>query len=83
MGRHLAGLTDQPGLLRNAHLKGVPVFIPAFTDSELGIDFALHKIFRQRRGLPLLRYDPFEDFEKFANTDPLKPLFWGGPAPFS
>lgn len=40
LGRHLAEMTDQPGLLRNAFLKGVPVFIPAFTDSELGLDLA-------------------------------------------
>jgi deoxyhypusine synthase len=56
------------GILKSAYERNVPVFVPAFTDSELGIDFALHKIFRQRRGLPLLRYDPYEDFEKFART---------------
>jgi deoxyhypusine synthase len=44
------------------------VFVPAFSDSELGIDFALHKIARQREKRPLLRFDPFEDFEKFADT---------------
>jgi len=56
------------GILKSAYEHNVPVFVPAFTDSELGIDFALHKITRQRKGLPVLRYDPFEDFEKFANT---------------
>jgi deoxyhypusine synthase len=34
----------------------------------LGIDFALHKIARQDEGRPVLRFDPFEDFEKFAST---------------
>ena len=42
LGRHLAAHTDQPGILRNAFLKEVPVFIPAFTDSELGLDLAIH-----------------------------------------
>jgi deoxyhypusine synthase len=56
------------GILKSAYEKDVPVFVPAFSDSELGIDFALHKIARQRENRPLLRFDPFEDFEKFANT---------------
>jgi deoxyhypusine synthase len=56
------------GILKSAYEQNVPVFVPAFTDSELGIDFALHKIARQEEKRPLLRFDPFEDFEKFANT---------------
>jgi deoxyhypusine synthase len=56
------------GILKSAHERGVPVFVPAFTDSELGIDFALQQRARRRKGLPLLRYDPFEDFEHFAAT---------------
>jgi deoxyhypusine synthase len=44
LGRHLAEHTDQPGILRNAYLKNVPVFIPAFTDSELGLDLAIHMV---------------------------------------
>ena len=56
------------GILKSAYEHDVPVFVPAFSDSELGIDFALHKIARQRENRPVLRFDPFEDFEKFANT---------------
>jgi deoxyhypusine synthase len=56
------------GILKSAFEHNVPVFVPAFTDSELGIDFALHKISRQKAKRPLLRFDPFEDFEKFAGT---------------
>jgi deoxyhypusine synthase len=44
LGRRLAEHTDQPGILRNAYLKGVAVFIPAFTDSELGLDLAIHLV---------------------------------------
>ena len=40
LGRWLAEHTDRPGILRNAYLKGVPVYVPAFTDSELGLDVA-------------------------------------------
>jgi deoxyhypusine synthase len=56
------------GILKSAYEHDVPVFVPAFSDSELGIDFALHKIARTRQNRPVLRYDPFEDFEKFADT---------------
>ena len=56
------------GILKSAYQHNVPVFVPAFTDSELGIDFALNKIARQRDKRPLLRFDPFEDFETFADT---------------
>jgi deoxyhypusine synthase len=64
-------LTKQPGgrgILKSAFQHNVPVFVPAFSDSELGIDFALHKLTRQKTKRPLLRFDPFEDFEKFADT---------------
>ena len=40
LGRYLAEQDRPAGILRNAYLKGVPVFIPAFTDSELGLDMA-------------------------------------------
>ena len=56
------------GILKSAYEHNVPVFVPAFTDSELGIDFALNKMARVRDKRPLLRFDPFEDFETFADT---------------
>jgi deoxyhypusine synthase len=58
--------SNRRGILKSAYEHKVPVFVPAFSDSELGIDFALHKIARQRENRPVLRFDPFEDFEKFA-----------------
>jgi deoxyhypusine synthase len=51
------------GILRSCVERKVPVFVPAFTDSELGIDFVLHKRLRKKQGRPLLRFDPYEDFE--------------------
>jgi len=56
------------GVLKSAAAHNVPVFVPAFTDSELGIDFALHQRQRKREGKPLLRFDPFQDFEHYART---------------
>jgi deoxyhypusine synthase len=56
------------GILKSAYEKGVPVFVPAYTDSEMGLDFALHNRKRKKEGRPTLRYEPFEDLEYFAET---------------
>jgi deoxyhypusine synthase len=40
LGEWLVENRNQPGILRNASLKNVPVYIPAFTDSELALDVA-------------------------------------------
>jgi deoxyhypusine synthase len=68
LGEYLIQKTRGRGILKSAAQCNVPVFVPAFTDSELGIDFALHKRARLRSGRPLLRFDPYEDFEHFAET---------------
>ncbi len=59
---------DQRGILKSAFEKGVPVFVPAFTDSELGLDVALNNRLRESTGRHKIRYDPFEDLEHFAAT---------------
>ena len=46
----------------------MPVFVPAFSDSEIGLDFAVHNRVRRRNNIPTLRYDPFEDLEHYAET---------------
>ncbi len=69
IGAHLAKRAkDQRGILRSAFEKGVPVFVPAFTDSELGLDVALHNRLRESSGRHRIRFDPFEDLEHFAST---------------
>jgi deoxyhypusine synthase len=68
IGEYLHKSFPGRGILKSAYEHEVPVFVPAFSDSELGIDFALHKIARQDANRPVLRFDPFEDFEKFAST---------------
>jgi deoxyhypusine synthase len=58
----------QRGILKSAYEKGVPVFVPAFTESELGMDFALNNRIRESTGRHKVRYDPFDDLEHFAAT---------------
>ncbi len=68
IGEFLVKNTKGRGILRSAYEKNVPVFVPAFSDSELGLDFALDSYARKRDKRPVLRYDPFEDFQTFADT---------------
>ena len=75
MGKYLAEHTDSPGILRSAYLKGVPVFIPAFTDSELGLDLAGFMVRRALAegkdiaaalGSVSLKFNPFLDLGAYA-----------------
>jgi deoxyhypusine synthase len=69
IGAHLAKHAQgQRGILKSAYEQGVPVFVPAFSDSELGLDTALNNRVRESTGRHKLRFDPFEDLEHFAAT---------------
>ena len=69
IGAHLAKHAQgQRGILKSAYEKGVPVFVPAFSDSELGLDTALNNRLRESTGRHKIRFDPFEDLEHFAAT---------------
>src|SRR5215470_13527214 len=68
IGRHLSKNARERGILKSAYEKGAPVFVPAFTDSELGLDFALANRARDRDHRPRLKFDPFLDLEHFAET---------------
>ena len=51
IGKYLAQhYPNERGILKSAYLKKVPVFVPAFVDSELGNDIYIHNIKRRRRG---------------------------------
>jgi deoxyhypusine synthase len=75
LGRYLAAQTDSPGILRNAYLKGVPVIIPAFTDSELGLDLAGYMVrqalaggmqIEEALGSVSRQFNPFLDLGAYA-----------------
>ncbi|HSC77203.1 MAG TPA: deoxyhypusine synthase family protein [Candidatus Acidoferrales bacterium] len=56
------------GILKSAYEKNVPVFIPAFTDSELGLDLALHNLARKKQGRPEPEFLAMADLEHFTQT---------------
>jgi deoxyhypusine synthase len=68
IGAYLAKHAQGRGILKSAYAKGVPVFVPAFSDSELGLDTALNNRLRESTGRHKIRFDPFEDVEHFAAT---------------
>jgi len=75
LGQVLAEDEKASGVLRSAYLMKVPVFVPAFTDSELGLDLSTWAMKKAHaRGvtdpMKLLaevpRYNPFLDLGSFA-----------------
>ena len=51
IGKHLAeNYPNDRGILKSAYLRGVPVFVPALVDSELGNDLYIHNMKRARAG---------------------------------
>jgi deoxyhypusine synthase len=54
-------------ILRSAFRHQVPIYVPAFTDSELGLDFAIHNRKLREAGKTPFAFDPFLDLEDFAD----------------
>jgi deoxyhypusine synthase len=73
VGKYLHENVPGRGILKSAYRKGVPVYVPAFTDSELALDVAAHYL---RRTDPLAedfdpatlpcRFDPFMDLFSYT-----------------
>jgi deoxyhypusine synthase len=62
IGKHLAErYPNERGILKSAYLYDVPVFVPAFVDSELGNDLYIHNIKRKRRGKKPIMMDLEKD----------------------
>lgn len=68
LGEKLHRTVKERGILNSAYEKGVPVYVPAFTDSELGLDLALQNLSRKKKDLPELKFDAMEDLEHFTAT---------------
>ena len=66
LGKWLAENTEGRGILRSAYEHNIPIYIPAFTDSELGLDYALFNRKRVAEGKSPHAFDPFLDLEAYA-----------------
>jgi len=67
IGRHLEKRAPGRAILKSAVQHRVPVYVPAFTDSELGLDLAIANQLRAADGRPVIRFDPFLDLDDFAS----------------
>ncbi|MFC1800195.1 deoxyhypusine synthase family protein [Candidatus Eisenbacteria bacterium] len=74
VGEHLDGVDQGRGILRSAFKRDVPVFIPAFCDSEVGLDlatWAMAKAMREGREEPFTAvpdFNPFLDLQHYARV---------------
>ncbi len=68
LGEYLVKNTKGRGVLKSAVEKNIPVYVPAFTDSEIGLDMALHNLRRKEKGMQQLAFNPFLDLEHFAEN---------------
>jgi len=57
---------DERAILKSAVRARVPVYVPAFTDSELGLDLSIYNQLRAREGKARFAFDPFLDLDDFA-----------------
>lgn len=67
LGGYLEEHAPGRAILKSARQRGVPVYVPAFTDSELGLDLAIYNHLRARDGTTPFAFDPFLDLEDFAD----------------
>jgi deoxyhypusine synthase len=75
LGKVLADDPGGAGVLRSAYLMDVPIYVPAFTDSELGLDLSTWSMKKARESgttdeatllSTLPRYNPYLDLNSFA-----------------
>lgn len=66
IGKYLLKSNKFKGVLKSAYQKGVPVYVPAFTDSELGLDLGLFNRLMLKQGKKIRKYDPFLDLEHYT-----------------
>lgn len=69
LGQYLQEQGGRGGFFRAAYRRGVPILIPAFTDSELGLDVATYNEGRLREGdaRGVTRFDPFGDLRHYVD----------------
>jgi deoxyhypusine synthase len=74
IGQKLHQLDQGPGVLRSAFLKECPVFIPAFTDSEIGLDVATWAMKHALKGQKLTKLPSGEVFQAVPPFNPFLDL---------
>jgi deoxyhypusine synthase len=65
LGKYLSENVEGRGILKSAYEQNVPIYIPAFTDCELGLDFAFYNNHYRKDGKKT-QFEPFDDLEHIA-----------------
>jgi deoxyhypusine synthase len=68
LGEYLMKNTEGRGILKSAYEKKVPVYIPAFTDSEMALDFGIYRRKKKLKGEEPVKFNPFLDLEHYTNS---------------
>jgi len=66
LGEHLSENFKGRAILKSAYDKKVPVYIPAFTDSELGLDLGIYIRRQKLKGEKPFQFNPFLDLEDYT-----------------
>ena len=67
LGKYLVENTKGRGVLKSAYEKNVPVFIPAFTDSEMGLDLGIFNRRLVKNGKEKIVFNSMLDLEKYTD----------------
>ncbi len=85
IGEHVRKSGAGRGILQSAFDRQVPVYVPAFTDSELGLDLYVHNLLARGAGRPEVRLDQLRDigdfYERCAKAERLGIFTIGGGVP--
>ena len=66
LGEYLDNHVKGRSLFKSAYKKKIPIYIPAFTDCELGLDFALFNRRQKLENKKQLQFDAFLDLEHYT-----------------
>lgn len=65
IGEYILRQGKSRGILQSAFRRKVPVYIPSFTDSELGLDVYVHNLLAAERGQPPIVLDLLRDIDDY------------------
>ena len=66
LGKYLSENVKGRAILKSAYEKKVPVYIPAFTDSELGLDIGIYRRRQQLKNEEPFQFNPYLDLEHYT-----------------
>jgi deoxyhypusine synthase len=75
IGKTLHDHYDGPGILKSAYEQGVPVYIPAFTDSEMGLDVSIWAMKERRQAQASSPSPDLSDQETWQTLQQSRPAF--------